>query len=45
MPEDNEKKQQQDYKLIVNKIPKEWPEQFITGAQIRTLGGVQITGL
>lgn len=39
MPEDTDEKQQRNYKLIVNKIPKEWPEQFITGAQIRTLAG------
>ena len=25
------------YKLIVNKIPKDWPEQFISGADILTL--------
>lgn len=32
----NEKK---DYKLIVNKVPKEWPERYITGAQILVLAG------
>jgi hypothetical protein len=25
------------FKLIVNKKPKDWPEQFITGSQIKTL--------
>ena len=27
------------YKLIVNKVGKEWPERFITGAQILVLAG------
>jgi hypothetical protein len=27
------------YKLIVNKVPKDWPDQFITGAQIKNLAG------
>lgn len=28
-----------DYELIINKAPKKWSEQFITGAQIKTLAG------
>jgi Multiubiquitin len=28
-----------EYKLIVNKDPKTWPEQFITGKQILQLAG------
>jgi hypothetical protein len=28
------------YKLIVDQRPYEWPEKFITGSQIKTLGGV-----
>lgn len=27
------------FKLIVNKVQKEWPEQLITGSQIKTLAG------
>jgi len=27
------------YKLIVNKAEKDWPERFITGAQILSLAG------
>ena len=27
------------FKLIVNKVPKGWPNQFITGSQIKTLAG------
>lgn len=27
------------YKLIVNKVEKDWPERFINGAQILTLAG------
>lgn len=30
---------QRDYKLIVNKEPKTWREQFITGRQILQLAG------
>ena len=29
----------EEYKLIVNKQPKEWPKRFITGAEIKTLAG------
>jgi len=29
----------QEFELIVNKVPKKWPEKFITGAQIKALAG------
>ena len=29
----------EEYKLIVNKEPKTWPERFITGKQILQLAG------
>lgn len=28
-----------EFELIVNKAPKKWAEQFINGAQIKTLAG------
>lgn len=28
-----------EYELIVNKKPEKWPQQFITGAQIKVLAG------
>jgi len=31
--------EKKDFKLIVNKTPKDWPEQHITGAQILVLAG------
>ncbi|MFY9329946.1 MAG: multiubiquitin domain-containing protein [Georgfuchsia sp.] len=30
---------EKSFKLIVNKAEKDWPEQFISGAQILTLAG------
>lgn len=27
------------FKLIVNKIPKEWPERLISGSEIKSLAG------
>lgn len=41
MNDDNEsgKGKHIGFKLIVNKVDKVWPEQFITGAQILTLAG------
>lgn len=31
------------YKIIVDRKPHDWPEQFITGAQIKNLAGVDQT--
>jgi len=31
--------EQHEFELIVNKQPKKWPEQFITGSQIKELAG------
>lgn len=30
---------EKEYELIVNKQPKKWPNEFITGAEIKTLAG------
>jgi len=35
----NAKDKNKGYKLIVNRIEKEWPQRFITGAEILTLAG------
>jgi hypothetical protein len=31
--------EKKEYKLVVNKNPHDWGEQFITGSQIKTLAG------
>lgn len=33
----SDEKERKEFHLIVNKKPKVWPEQFITGAQIKVL--------
>lgn len=35
----NETKNEREYKLIVNNVPKDWPRRHITGAEILTLAG------
>ena len=39
MSENHDSKDTKDYKLIVNRIEKEWSKRYITGAEILTLAG------
>jgi hypothetical protein len=35
----NAETKKEEYKLIVNKKQHDWPQQFITGADVKTLAG------
>lgn len=37
---DKDKGKDKDFKIIVDRKPHDWPEPFITGAQIKNLAGV-----